>query len=205
MFCVHCLVDGMRGKYDGRNLPRAKQDINTVWNAERGTLISTIDDTPKLGQSAEWLADGSGRLRLKAGLFLHLVQLPSGKKLGSNEFPYDSHSDNPAPRIVPGGTVTLTNMQDKLVAWNIDEQRLGSTLCDSRLERILVMDSSGTHCVLRTPDAGTFVVRIADGKVVKQLGEQTEMDAVRVFGARSGDAVAFAGFGASGSMLALVT
>ncbi|MEN9796744.1 MAG: hypothetical protein RL653_440 [Pseudomonadota bacterium] len=192
-FCVHCLVDGMRGKSYGRGLERAKQDVCTVWNADSGTLVAVIDHMPQLGQSAEWLADGSGRLRLRVGLSLHLVSLPTGEVLRSSNFRNDWHVDHPSPRIVPGGHRILTTAEDTLVAWDIETRRIQSRLCEPRFAKILALDARGELGALRTPGRGAFVARLEDGTVALDLQQYT-----------GGEAVALAAFGASGRTLALV-
>jgi len=192
-YCVHGLVNGMRGKNHGRNLPYAEQDVSTVWNIADGALVTTLETSPRLVQSAARLPDGSGQLCARHGKAWYLLALPSGACLDSDSFPYDWDKDGPSPQVLPGGNVLLTLQGGKLVVWDVAARRRRATLCGAVHTKVLAVDARGEHCVYRTAEGRAFLARLSDGEVVQQLEECT-----------GGEAISFAAFGAPGRTLALV-
>lgn len=193
-FCVHGLVDGLRGKSYGKSLPREKQDVSTVWDVERGALLATLDAVPQLAQSAAWLADGSGWISLAIGTAVHRVALPAGTRGPVAQFPLDWLVDSPPPRLLPGGFAALTTVAGALVVYDLQAARVRATLGQAAGAAVLAVDARGERCVLRTAGAGTCVARLNDGAVVTRLDARV-----------AGDPIAFAAFGPRTGALAVVT
>jgi hypothetical protein len=204
-FVVHGLVDGLRGKSYGNNLPREKQDVSTVWDVERGALLATLDHIPQLAQSAAWLHDGSGRICLRRGLAVHLVALPSGAAGYTTSFPAGvspfgappagiSVLELPSPRLAPGGLDVLTAVGTDLVVYDLRTASVRATLCDARGAKILAMDARAERCVLASRDRGAALQSLLDGRVIAPLTPE-----------HGGDRVAFAAFGPRTGGVAFVT